>query len=153
MSMAEVENVGQANQLKNASMKTNFLNAIHVIFAKARLYPGMNSTDWVMRSHISAEARRERMLYIKNASKKILQTVNLRDDIESKIKGRVFDLSENLRYLSPTPNPDAHLAEEKILKELNLLESMLQNSPHEFTEELVNSIQACTLYYQERKSA
>lgn len=151
--MAEVDNIRQAIQLKNVSMKTNFLNAIHSFLTKAGFSPEINADNRKMRSHRSELARRERMLYIKKVSKKILHTVNLRDDIESRIKGRVFDLSEDLRYLTPTPNSDAHLAEEKILNELKILDSMLLNSPYEFQEEIINSIQACNLYYQERKSA
>ena len=90
---------------------------------------------------------------MKEMSKRILYTINLRSDIEPEIKGRIFDLSEDLRYLSPTSKTKAHRIEEKILKELKTMESMLHKSPLEATKEIINSIQTCSLYYKERKSA
>ena len=104
-------------------------------------------------SHYSVQARRDRMQYMKEMSKEILYSINLRSDIEPEIKGRIFDLSEDLRSLSPTSKTNAHRVEEKILKELKTLESLLHKSPLEATKEIINSIQTCSLYYQERKSA
>ncbi|MCP4310483.1 MAG: hypothetical protein GY790_04415 [Bacteroidetes bacterium] len=128
------------------------LHAILLFLAAAGLSVAVASASKVKSDYESEQTRRARMLNIKDVSKEILHTINSRNDIEPKIKGQIFDLSEDLRYLSPTNNSDAHKAEEKILKELKTLESVLQKSPIELTKEIIHAMQTCALYYQERKN-
>lgn len=88
---------------------------------------------------------------IKNMAKKLVDNTQFNSEITPEIKGKLLEISENFRYVSPSNNNEASLLEQSIKEELNKLENALQFNPGN-SDVILSTINKCNTLYQNRKS-
>ncbi len=126
------------------------INAILFFILLLGLYFAVSASAKVQSVYEKEEEMRDYITEMKNATKDVQHRLNQLDNIPANIVSKIEKLEEDIRYVSPSNNREAHLLEESYIKSIKLVKDCFFDTPINY-EKVTEHIQNCERIYSERK--
>lgn len=126
------------------------IHGILVFFLFLGLYFALSASDKANAIYINEKSNRNLLDEMKRTTKEVQLKLNQLKDIPGEILSRTISLQENLRFISPSNNPEANDLELNYLKEIKAVYDSLFEMPLNH-DKIIGNIQKCETTYKERK--
>ena len=126
------------------------IQAILLFGLSLGLYFALSSSDKVQQVYDKEIQSRGRLEDMKKATKEIQQKLNQMDNISGEIISRMNALQENLRFVSPSNNPESILLQSNFLNKTKCIKDCLFDIPLN-NEKIIENIKSCEIIYNEIK--
>lgn len=115
------------------------------------LYFSLSAAEIVKNVYTEQLQNKSLLVELKKTSKNIQNQIRKKEGIPHNLISKLSELDDNLRFISPSDNTEAHTLEQSLIEEMGKINNEIkQLSPS--IENVASSIEDCEVIYQERKS-
>lgn len=139
------------NNVKQVDLTTQIIiQTILFFFLLIGLYFVFYSSQKVLGVFIEETKNRSRIEEMKKATKEVQLKLDQMTNIPADVILKVNELFDNLRFISPTQNPDATILERNYINQIKAVHDCLFDSPFNF-DRIMENIKNCERTYKEIK--